>query len=592
MLVYGETTWTGDPRARIAGLDALLREGADAAPGILRHGALTAALIEAGEVTQGIADAAFEDFGADEPSPAADAATAALMRLARATWASWRGGLDGQMPPPDILRELARVTLPGRIATRWAEGFAHYALYPEGYAMAAAASGLTAATRVVGIRSIGAPLGAMVAAALDAADPVTVRPIGHPFRRELALSAPLTARLRAGDPPAYAVVDEGPGLSGSSFGAVIDTLESWGVAPARIALFPSHPGAPGDRASPRQRARWNGLARHIAPSADHLIEGNRPALAGWIADLTGPLVEPLDDLSGGAWRRRHYASEADWPPANTAQERRKVLARTPSGPWLAKFAGLGPAGRRKLDRAHSLHAAGFTPEPAGYRHGFLVERWMPEARPLDRWTRDAGAPSPHLAVPHLGERVGDYLGFRARTFTREVGRGASLTDLVAMARHNTAEALGPDAARAFDAWTPAQIESLARRVRPVEVDGRLHAWEWLVLPDGRLQKADALDHHAGHDLVGCQDIAWDVAGAAVELALDPHALLPALADRAGTRIDPDLLTLLTPCYLAFQLGFSSMAQAATGDPNEAARHARSVERYATRLREGLGNGRS
>jgi hypothetical protein len=29
----------------------------------------------------------------------------------------------------------------------------------------------------------------------------------------------------------------------------------------------------------------------------------------------------------------------------------------------------------------------------------------------------------------------------------------------------------------------------------------------------RLLKTDALDYHAGHDPIGCQDIAWDIAGA-------------------------------------------------------------------------------
>ena len=37
---------------------------------------------------------------------------------------------------------LAALKLPDRITTRWAEGFAFYALYPESYAIAAARSGL------------------------------------------------------------------------------------------------------------------------------------------------------------------------------------------------------------------------------------------------------------------------------------------------------------------------------------------------------------------------------------------------------------------------------------------------------------------
>src|SRR3954453_21950736 len=60
--------------------------------------------------------------------------------------------------------------------------------------------------------------------------------------------------------------------------------------------------------------------------------------------------------------------------------------------------------------------------------------------------------------------------------------------------------------------------------RHVLTDNRMHAWEWLVTPEGRILKADALDHHRGNDLVGPQDVAWDLAGAAVELELDEDGL--------------------------------------------------------------------
>ena len=66
-----------------------------------------------------------------------------------------------------------------------------------------------------------------------------------------------------------------------------------------------------------------------------------------------------------------------------------------------------------------------------------------------------------------------------------------------------------------------RIGALERGLRRTETDNRLHVWEWLIRPDGRLLKTDALDHHAAHDLVGCQDVAWDVAGAVVELDLSP-----------------------------------------------------------------------
>ncbi len=50
------------------------------------------------------------------------------------------------------------------------------------------------------------------------------------------------------------------------------------------------------------------------------------------------------------------------------------------------------------------------------------------------------------------------------------------------------------------------------------IDGRMLPHEW-VTDGGRLMKVDALDHPADDFLPGCRDIAWDVAGACVELGL-------------------------------------------------------------------------
>ncbi len=55
-----------------------------------------------------------------------------------------------------------------------------------------------------------------------------------------------------------------------------------------------------------------------------------------------------------------------------------------------------------------------------------------------------------------------------------------------------------------------------------------------------------------------------------------------MAEREGGRpIDPALIALLTPCYLAFQLGLWSMATAP--DAAEARRVRRQVDRYGTLL---------
>ncbi|MDO9712009.1 hypothetical protein [Paracraurococcus lichenis] len=556
MLVYGDRGRCEDPRDMLARLSAMRSRLAGAPAGLARQAALAGLLIEAGALLQGIADAERAGRGVDDASPAQEAVAALLLGLARALHAAWHGAAA---PLPEIPR---LPDLPERVETRLAEGFAFYALYPETYALAAAASGLPPATRVLGLRSIGAPLGAMVAAGLGAAAPVTLRPVGHPFRRELAVAPDLAARL-AGDAP-VAVVDEGPGLSGSSFGATADWLEARGVPPGRIAFFPSHGNPPGAMADPRHRARWEGAARHC-----YAFEAAvQPRLADWAADLVGPAEGPLQDVSGGAWRGRRQAVGADWPPAHPAQERRKYLLPAGGRTWLLKFAGLGAEGERKAERARRLAEAGFAPPVAGWRHGFLVQRWLVEARPLDPAQTDRD---------RLAARVGAYLEFRAHAFPAAPDRGAGPAELHAMARHNTAAALGEDAARGLDRWTPGELATLARRARPVETDNRLQAWEWLLLPDGRLLKADAVDHHAAHDLIGCQDIAWDVAGAMVELGIRPEV-----------EADPALLEFLLPCYCAFQLGAWSMALDAAPDAAEAARLRGTVDRYAARLREALG----
>ena len=582
MLFYGDRSRTEDARAKLAGVVRALREAEAMPVGIARHGALAAAFIEAGELAQGIADAEFEARGGrDGRSPAGDAALALLTRLAAAVRSSWDSGFALFHPvPAGLFGALGASPLPEALRTKRAEGFAFYALYPESYLAAARSAGFPPGgpIKAIGVRSIGAALGALVAAAVGAPPPVTVRPVGHPFRRELSLTEELETELLSDASASFAVADEGPGLSGSSFGAVADFLEDRGVSPGRVHLFPSHAGGPGPQASPRRRARWATARRHVV-EFDALAAHRLPS---WVADLAGAPDGPLEELSGGGWRRLRYAREADWPPVHAQGERRKFLLRADGRTWLLKFAGLGREGERKAERGRALHAAGFAPAVAGFRHGFLVEEWIGGARPLDRGAR-GGA--------RLVERVGRYLGFRARRFPAEAGQGASLAELRGMARHNTAEAMGEEWARRSDRST-AGLEAHEPRLRRVETDNRLHAWEWLAMPDGRLLKTDALDHHAAHDLVGCQDVAWDVAGALVELGLEGErgTLFAAVEREAGVHCAPGLVALLTPCYLAFQLGACAMA-AQVAAPDEAARLAAAGERYAGLLRRVLTGGR-
>ncbi|MFC7734680.1 hypothetical protein ACFQX4_02300 [Roseomonas sp. GCM10028921] len=580
MIVYGDAPRRMDPRAALDGVEGALHRLQPMPAGLDRHAALVSALIAAGELAQGLADAEFAARGRDAASPGPDAAMALLARLAGAAWSSWQSGFSSLYPPPRAeIVALRAAPMPAGIETKRAEGFAYYALYPEAYALAGAALP-EASWRVIGLRSIGTTLAAMAAVGLGAPVPRTLRPVGHPFRREIAVEEGLAADLIAPSPARFALVDEGPGLSGSSLGAATGFLQDRGVEPGRIHLIPGHGGDPGPEADPRIRHLWSRVARHPASFEDLLLRAERPEhrLEGWAAALLGPGEAPLREISGGAWRS---GPEGGWPPVHPFMERRKFLHRARGGSWLLKFAGLGAEGEAAASRARALHEAGFTPPVAGFLHGFLVERWVEKGRLLDPAATDRAA-----LVAHLGR----YLGFRARTMPAAPESGATAKALWEMARANAREGLGEAAALAMERWKPL-LPRLGTAIRRVHTDNRLHAWEWLVLPGGGLLKTDAVDHAASHDLIGCQDIAWDVAGARVEFRLssgERAALCERVTQASGRAVDEELLAFLTPCYLAFQLGYYSMAAGAWGgNAVEAARARAAAARYAEALSRAL-----
>lgn len=546
MWVLGDRSRKVRPRQALRALTATLREVEAAAAGAARHDRLTAAFLQAGELAQGIADAEFEAKGEDDASPAQEAASTLLVALGRKLAASaWSGFLTIGPPSSAELMALALSPMPDEIEPKAPEGHAFYAVYPEAYLKAAGETPWDAPPLVIGMRSIGTGLAALTAAVTNAQKVVTLRPTGHPLRREVRVSEALRAKLAAHAGP-FAVVGEGPGRSGSSFGAVADLLEELGVAPKRIVFLPSHDRDMGPEALPGHRARWAGAAKRPA-SFEALIEDE--PLAGWFEDLTGK-IDAIEDLSGGAWAKHR----GDKPPTHPGLERRKFRLTTERGVWLAKFAGLGAQGEAKFARSRTLFRAGAGAEPLAFRRGFLLERWV------------EGTPGPQVNREGLIEHVGRYLGLRALAFPAEAAEGASLEDLAVMTRVNLAELKGQAAADALPA------PPIKAKPKPIHVDGRLHRWEWITTADERLIKTDALDHSCGHDLVGCQDVAWDVAGARVELDLDEaemEKLCAAVAGVCDRPVDPALLAFFDVAYPAFQAGLWSLA----GDKAQVARYA-------------------
>ncbi len=536
MLVYGDVESERDAAELQRGIVERLRALETSPAGLQRHSELVSLFIEAGDLIGGLVDRQ----GKDDLTVIGLSAMDALTRLARCVDRSWRSG-SAESDLRDIAARIAALDADGAIKTKPAEGYAFYALYPESYAEAARQSGLPATTRVIGIRSIGTTLSAMVAAGLGAEAPVTVRPRGHPFDRRLVLTDRLRDHVLANDPQAFAIVDEGPGLSGSSFASVIDWLVDHGVAQERIHLFPSHLNRPGQQASAARQKQWRAAPKHMV-SFDDLVLGG--PLQGWVEDTLGPLRAPLRDISGGGWRALNGSAAAVAP----SWEKRKFLAETDSGPWLIKFSGLGAIAARKAHLAQRLHEAGYGPKTAGVRNGFIMQRWV----------KAPSLPDVSLPPADLIGQLADYLAFRSTLITAPYA-GAAPERLEEMAIYNAGQALGEDAATAMRRhlahFTPHEP------VRRVEVDARMHRWEWLVV-DGRLLKTDALDHAQGHDFIGAQPVEWDIAGAIVEHDLTAAELIRAFENASGQRVDAGSIAFYLACYLAFQIGAWTMSSGA------------------------------
>jgi hypothetical protein len=97
--------------------------------------------------------------------------------------------------------------------------------------------------------------------------------------------------------------------------------------------------------------------------------------------------------------------------------------------------------------------------------------------------------------------------------------------------------------------------------------------EWIASATGYL-KADALDHGDNHFYPGPADIAWDVAGAAVEFELDEPGreyLIDAYISASGDRHIRERLSFYRTAYLAFRAGYTSM-----NGFTDAARHYRGM----------------
>ncbi len=469
------------------------------------------------------------------------------------------------------LQTLQALPLPHTVIEGMPEGYAYYSLYPELYLRATldfVQSEHPDYVVVIGLRNIGTGLSAVVAATLEEQGvPVrsyTVRPRGHPFNRELRLALDLAEQWRVRQDAWFAVVDEGPGLSGSSFASVAQAISSQGIPDSHIVLFPSWQGDETRFLSISAREQWERHHRYTRTFEDVVLHSG--ILAGSQSD------RELIDLSGGKWRHMVFNSEGEYPAVQPQHEMRKYLLGG-NAPTLYKFAGLGRYGQAKQERAELLAGKGFIPRPLGLTHGFLASEFVP-GRPVSRSSGRYG----------LLDAIAQYLAFITRTFPFE--EGSSFDTLLEMIHINVGEALGTewrDKLQGLEAFRTVVSDGQA-----VALDGRMLPYEWLEV-QGVYIKTDALDHHDDHFFPGPQNIAWDLAGTCVEFGLgrDERGYLVGTYHDA-VKSDSDVerrMPFYIVAYLAFRLGYSIFAQQSVGDAQEATRFQTLVKRYTDMLEQ-------
>lgn len=539
---------------------------------LAREGDALSLVAEAGVLEQAVLDALRP--ARDGWSTVEAALRDAVLRAGEAYLAAWEGrpAAAPLRRAEEALRKLRGASLPSPVRARSPEGYAHYALDPAGYAAAArayaaeAGAGRAGRAVVVGVRSIGTSLSAVVAAAVGSGRSFTVRPRGETGGRHVAADGALEARLAAllADGGDVLVVDEGPGATGETLRCVAGWLRARGVAEERIVLLPSHTG--GMSLAPEERRAWFAGARTFPPPPD----GGRGAR---VAAGLG-LGEP-EDLSGGRWRA--VVPGAAEEPACVGHERLKYRARdSRGGAWLVRYAGLGRWGRGAEERAALLAEAGVGPEVLGAADGFLARRWVEG--------RVAGPDA--LRDPRFAEALGRYLAARAGRFgTGEAVDAAPLAELL---RENAREALG-DGVRGVDGAVRL-LERLPERPAVIS-DARLALREWIRTPEGYV-KVDALDHGDGTRFPGPTDAAWDVAGAAVEYGLDGASLstlvrrVSAASGESTRELEAAVAAYRAP-YAASCLGHTTLSAWEAPDPAERARWEAEAARYARLLRREL-----
>jgi hypothetical protein len=469
--------------------------------------ALVDALIQAGQLESALADAC---------APGAAAAAALTDALA----AHFCG--ENVSDPATIARQIETTET---INVSPPEGFTYYAMHPRDFAAGAEqVASLSPNFAVLGIRSIGSTLSAVVAAQLKVlgrrATRITVRPKGHPYDRQtrFSLTEELWIAEQNSQSALFLVVDEGPGRSGSTFLSVGEALQRSGVPSDRIVIIGSREFDPSSLCAQLAAERWGQFRFLWAPPAQQRF-------ANW------------HYLGNGEWRQIFCGPEREWPESWTQMERLKALS--PDHRELVKFEGMGPLGEEVRARAFVLAEAGFSPAVRDFGDGFLCYMAI-SGRRLQR--QDIGE--------EALENIARYCAFRASEFRLADSTSAELEHMLGF---NIQQEFGHELK-----LSPGQLASAASALP----DGRMQPYEWIESESHQLLKTDAISHGDNHFFPGPSSITWDIAGTVIEWGLDASAgeyLLKEFRHFSGIDLSRELPFYLL-AYSVFRLGFCKMAR--------------------------------
>jgi hypothetical protein len=438
---------------------------------------------------------------------------------------------------------LRQVDCPATVQISPPEGFCFYALHPFDFVECARNLSLPASGEVlvIGIRSMGTTLSAIVRAAVVQrlgqevlARRITVRPEGHPYDRTLNLKDEQCKTILDYNRRSalFFVVDEGPGLSGSSFLSVGDALTALGVSTDRIRFICSRHADPDALVAKDAATRWRNFNSVVASPTRHAPNSD---------------VIPI---SGGHWRSRvladakygstKYRDPENWPAVWGQLSPAKYLST--DGAVVFKYEGLGRYGAAVGKRTQIVAEAGYTVPSSVSRNGFAAYPWA-----------NGKLLSADDVSSELLRKIAEYIAFRSRAFKVEGSESATLEE---MARFNFELLVGREMNLNFQ---------LAVN-RPVIADARMMPHEWMRVDTGQLLKLDCAAHGDDHFLPGPVDIAWDLAGSILEWQLSDEArdfFLECYEQVSGDRPRPRLQNYLI-AYSAFQAGYGEMAASALG----------------------------